>query len=54
MLGIEQARPGNRLGDIGAAIQKHAEGSYEVTLPVTAKVVALVKPEYRKFFIAGR
>jgi methionyl aminopeptidase len=26
MLGIEQARPGNRLGDIGAAIQKHAEG----------------------------
>jgi methionyl aminopeptidase len=27
MLGIEQARPGNRLGDIGAAIQRHAEGS---------------------------
>jgi methionyl aminopeptidase len=26
MLGIEQARPGNRLGDIGAAIQRHAEG----------------------------
>lgn len=25
MSGIEQARPGNRLGDIGAAIQKHAE-----------------------------
>ena len=25
MLGIEQARPGNRLGDIGAAIQSHAE-----------------------------
>ncbi|PZU17994.1 MAG: type I methionyl aminopeptidase [Citromicrobium sp.] len=25
MLGIEQARPGNRLGDIGAAIQAHAE-----------------------------
>ena len=25
MLGIEQARPGNRLGDIGAAIQRHAE-----------------------------
>ncbi|GAA4818111.1 type I methionyl aminopeptidase [Sphingosinicella ginsenosidimutans] len=24
MLGIEQARPGNRLGDIGAAIQAHA------------------------------
>lgn len=27
MLGIEQAKPGNRLGDIGAAIQKHAEGN---------------------------
>jgi methionyl aminopeptidase len=25
MLGIEQARPGNRLGDIGHAIQDHAE-----------------------------
>lgn len=25
MLGIEQVRPGARLGDIGAAIQKHAE-----------------------------
>jgi methionyl aminopeptidase len=25
MLGIEQAKPGNRIGDIGAAIQHHAE-----------------------------
>jgi methionyl aminopeptidase len=25
MIGIEQAKPGNRLGDIGAAIQAHAE-----------------------------
>ncbi|MDR7101766.1 type I methionyl aminopeptidase [Croceicoccus sp. BE223] len=25
MIGIEMARPGNRLGDIGAAIQRHAE-----------------------------
>ena len=25
MLGIEQAKPGNRLGDVGAAIQRHAE-----------------------------
>lgn len=32
----------------------YAEGRYEVTLPVTARVIALVKPEYRKFFIAGR
>jgi methionyl aminopeptidase len=27
MLGIAQARPGNHLGDIGAAIQRHAEAS---------------------------
>ena len=27
MLGIEQARPGNHLGDIGHAIQSHAEAS---------------------------
>ena len=27
MLGIEQAKPGNRLGDIGAAIQSHAEAN---------------------------
>ncbi|MFM5931644.1 MAG: type I methionyl aminopeptidase [Novosphingobium sp.] len=27
MIGIEQAKPGARLGDIGAAIQKHAEAN---------------------------
>jgi methionyl aminopeptidase len=27
MIGIEQAKPGNRLGDIAAAIQRHAEAS---------------------------
>lgn len=27
MLGIEQAKPGKHLGDIGAAIQRHAEGN---------------------------
>ena len=27
MLGIEQAKPGNTLGDIGAAIQRHAESN---------------------------
>lgn len=32
----------------------YAEGGYEVTLPVTAKVLALVKPEYRASFAAGR
>lgn len=32
----------------------YAEGDYEVTLPVTAKVLALVKPEFRASFAAGR
>ncbi len=27
MMGLEQAKPGNRLGDISAAIQRHAEGA---------------------------
>jgi methionyl aminopeptidase len=27
MLGLEQAKPGNRLGDVAAAIQRHAEAS---------------------------
>ncbi len=27
MLGLEQAKPGNRLGDISSAIQRHAEGN---------------------------
>lgn len=30
----------------------YAEGSYEVTLPVTAAVVAAAKPEYRAAFVA--
>ncbi len=32
----------------------YAEGSYEVTLPITAKVLALVKPEYRASFVLAR
>lgn len=32
----------------------YAEGGYEVTLPITAKVLAVVKPEFRTSFIAGR
>lgn len=32
----------------------YAEGGYEVTLPITAKVLALVKPEYRASFALGR
>lgn len=30
----------------------YAEGSYEVTLPVTAQVIPAVKPEYRAYFAA--
>lgn len=32
----------------------YAEGGYEVTLPVTPAVLAVVKPEYRASFAAGR
>jgi len=32
----------------------YVEGEYEVTLPVTAKILALVKPQYRKFFAVQR
>lgn len=32
----------------------YAEDSYEVTLPMTTKVIALIKPEYQKFFVARR
>ncbi|WP_225008488.1 DUF4163 domain-containing protein [Novosphingobium percolationis] len=31
----------------------YAEGSYEVTLPVTPAVLAAVKPEYRAAFVGG-
>ncbi|WEK48054.1 MAG: DUF4163 domain-containing protein [Candidatus Andeanibacterium colombiense] len=32
----------------------YAEGSYEATIPVDAKILALVKPEYRASFAAKR
>ena len=32
----------------------YVEGDYEVTLPVTAKLLALVRPQYRKFFAVKR
>ena len=32
----------------------YAEGSYEATIPVDAKILALVKPEFRAFFAAKR
>jgi hypothetical protein len=32
----------------------YAEGDYEVTLPVTGAVLAVVKPEYRSSFTTGR
>lgn len=32
----------------------YVEGGYEVTVPVTPKVLALVKPEYKGSFVLGR
>jgi len=43
MLGIEQAKPGNRLGDIGHAIQRHAEKNrYSVVEDFVGHGVGLV------------
>lgn len=43
MLGIEQAKPGNRLGDIGHAIQRHAEKNrYSVVRDFVGHGVGLV------------
>jgi hypothetical protein len=46
----------NRIGLIAApyVAGSYAEGSYEVTLPVTPKLLAAVKPEYRAAFALGK
>lgn len=36
------------------AAGSYAEGTYEITLPVTRQVMAAIKPEYRDFFATGK
>lgn len=56
ILGSSNRRTFDRLGVLIApyAAGPYAEGTYEVTLPVTPEVLAAVKPEYRNSFSARR
>lgn len=56
ILGSSNGRAFNRIGMLVAPYNAgpYAEGSYEVTLPVTPAVLALVKPEYQSSFVAVR
>lgn len=56
ILGSSNRRTFDRIGIlIGPyAAGPYAEGSYEITLPVTAEVLGTVKPEYKGSFSVGR
>ena len=56
LLGSSNRRRFNRIGLIAApyVAGSYAEGQYEVTLPVTAKVLAAVKPEYAAAFAQAK
>jgi len=56
ILGSSTRQAFDRIGVVVApyAAGPYVEGDYEVTLPVTAKLLALVRPQYRKFFAVKR
>lgn len=56
LLGSSDKRAFNRIGLLAApyVAGSYAEGTYEVTLPVTPAVMAAVKPEYRAAFALGK
>lgn len=56
LVGSSDKRAFNRIGLIAApyVAGSYAEGTYEVTLPVTAKVLEAVKPEYREAFALAK
>lgn len=56
LLGSSDKKSFNRIGLIAApyVAGSYAEGAYEVTLPVTPKVLAALKPEYKAFFALGK
>lgn len=56
LLGSSSGRAIDRIGLIADpyVAGSYAEGAYEVTLPVTAKVIAAVRPAYRSAFAPGR
>lgn len=56
LLGSSDRKAFNRIGLIAApyVAGSYAEGPYEVTLPVTARVLAAVKPEYKAAFALAK
>ena len=56
LVGSSDRKSFNRIGLIAApyVAGSYAEGEYEVTLPVTPKVLAAVKPEYKAAFALGK
>lgn len=52
ILGSSNSKAFDRIGVLVAPYEAgpYAEGSYEVTLPVTARVMAALKPQYRSSF----
>lgn len=56
LVGSSDRKSFNRIGLIAApyVAGSYAEGEYEVTLPVTAKVLAAVKPEYKAAFASPK
>lgn len=56
LVGSSDRKSFNRIGLIADpyVAGSYAEGEYEVTLPVTAKVLAAVKPAYRTAFALGK
>ena len=56
LAGSSDKRRFDRIGLLAApyVAGAYAEGSYEVTLPVTPKVLAAVKPEYKAAFALGK
>lgn len=55
ILGSSNGRAFNRIGILVApyAAGPYAEGDYEVTVPVTQKVLDVVRPEFKAAFVAG-
>lgn len=55
ILGSSNGKAFDRIGVLVSpyAAGPYAEGDYEVTVPVTAKVLGAVKPEFRSAFVAG-
>ena len=56
LLGSSNGRTFDRIGILVAPYEAgpYAEGSYEVTLPVTGEVMAVLKPQYRSSFSLGK